>query len=505
MTGPIAKLLIVEDLKEDAVLLNRAVLRHGFATEWQQVQTLDELAAGLQWQPDVVLADYCLPSLTLEEILSQVSQHPLPPPVIVVSGVIGEEIAAETIRMGAVDYVMKDRLQRLGPAVERALNEARHRQREQELEAELQLRNLAFASIADGVVIMDARFDDHPINDCNPAFEKMFGYRRQELVGKSFYFMAGPGTDDNVIARMRKAIIDVSAFMGDLAYRRRDDSQIFTNVKIQPFRDHSGHMTRFVAVFRDVTEQREAAAREARHVIALAHFERLKSVGEMASGLAHELNQPLTALVVQSETAATLTGDMRGANKEQLLLALGAIASQASRAGAIIQGLRRMVKKADPSRSTIRIEDVVRETLKIMEHEFRQNQVQVVVLEHPPLPTVLADRIQIQQVVINLIRNAIEAMDETPTALRRVEIAYSQVSREDRSYVVVSVIDHGRGIPSDQMARLFEKFYTTKQNGIGLGLAICRSIVEYHEGVIECSRNSQDGATFTFSLAASGE
>ncbi len=187
MTGSPARLLIVEDLKEDAVLLNRAVQRHGFDTEWEQVQTLEQLAAALDRHPNVVLADYCLPSLTLEDILTQVRRHPQPPPVIVVSGVIGEEIAAETIRRGAVDYVMKDRLQRLGPAVERALNEARHRQRELELEGELQLRNMAFASIADGVVIMDARHADHPMDDCNPAFEKMFGYRREELIGKSFF------------------------------------------------------------------------------------------------------------------------------------------------------------------------------------------------------------------------------------------------------------------------------------------------------------------------------
>ncbi|MDB5343155.1 MAG: histidine kinase [Schlesneria sp.] len=505
MTGPVARLLIVEDLKEDAVLLNRAVQRHGFSTEWEQVQTLEELAAALDRQPDVVLADYCLPSLTLEDILTQVRRHPHPLPVIVVSGVIGEEIAAETIRMGAVDYVMKDRLQRLGPAVERALNEARHRRREQELEAELQLRNMAFASIADGVVIIDARSAEHPIDDCNPAFEKMFGYRRDELIGKSFFFMADPGTDHLAIAQMRQAIVSFAAFMGDVDYRRRDGSQIYTNVKIQPFCDDSGNMTRFVAVFRDVTDQREAAAREARHVVALAHFERLKSVGEMASGLAHELNQPLTALVVQSETAATLASHMRGSNKDLLQVALEAITSQATRAGAIIEGLRRMVKKSDPSRSTIHIEDVVRDTLRIMDHEFRQNQVQVVVREQCGLPTILADRIQIQQVIINLIRNAVEAMDETAPELRKVEISCDQVGRDNRSYVVVSVSDHGRGIPPDQMARLFEKFYTTKQNGIGLGLAICRSIVEYHEGSIECRRNADVGVTFMFSLVASGE
>jgi signal transduction histidine kinase len=140
-----------------------------------------------------------------------------------------------------------------------------------------------------------------------------------------------------------------------------------------------------------------------------------------------------------------------------------------------------------------------------MDHEFRQNQVQVVVREQCRLPTILADRIQIQQVIINLIRNAVEAMDETAPELRKVEISCDQVGRDNRTYLVVSVSDHGRGIPLDPMARLFEKFYTTKQNGIGLGLAICRSIVEYHEGTIECRRNADVGVTFMFSLVASGE
>jgi len=228
----------------------------------------------------------------------------------------------------------------------------------------------------------------------------------------------------------------------------------------------------------------------------LAHMARIKTMGEMASSMAHELNQPLAVIVMQAEVAARKMQLGREKHEGELLEALEHIADQAYRAGEIIRRMKEFVRKVGPHRTTIDMAEIVEEVLGLLKNETRHAAVAVNVDVDPALPGVLADKIQVQQVLLNLIRNAMEAMDATDPDGRELQI---RVSAGD-DHIRVAVRDCGCGISPEDCERLFDTFYTTKPEGMGMGLAICRSIVEAHGGRIWAARNSGQGTTFNFTL-----
>jgi signal transduction histidine kinase len=228
----------------------------------------------------------------------------------------------------------------------------------------------------------------------------------------------------------------------------------------------------------------------------------------MAAGLAHELNQPLTAIMLQSETAAVLArelaGELTGPLCEKFVAVVNTIGSQAVRAAEIIRLLRRLVKKSAASRSTVSLDQVIRDSLTILNHDIDHEGVVVDFHSDPDMPPVLGDTIQLQQVIINLLRNAIEAMDPEPPGGKRIEITCRQKVVAETPGVGVAISDCGTGINPADASRIFESFYTTKPQGIGMGLAICRSIVTAHGGTIDCHPNPDAGVTFEFAIPVHG-
>lgn len=225
---------------------------------------------------------------------------------------------------------------------------------------------------------------------------------------------------------------------------------------------------------------------------------RLISVGEMASTLAHELNQPLAAIANYNMGCVRRlrSGEY---TVQDLLDAMEKSNVQATRAGKIIQRVREMVRRRDPQRVECSINDIITDIAHMIEIEAEKNGFALNLRLAPSLPRVIGDKGMLEQAILNLTRNAIEAMRDTPVAARKLTIT---CRRDDRSMIEIEVCDSGCGIPDELTENLFTPFFTTKPDGMGMGLTICRSIAEFHDGRLWANRNADAGSTFHFSLPA---
>lgn len=246
-------------------------------------------------------------------------------------------------------------------------------------------------------------------------------------------------------------------------------------------------------VSRHAEQQRsEAEERTRLHLADLAHMSRVKAAGQFAANLAHELNQPLLAISIQSEFASHHAD---GGN-EKLKGALSEITEQSQRAGAIIKTLRGMVQKTEPRHVPLDLREVLREVVRLIDVQARHADVDVQ-LELSETPPVLGDRIQLEQVLLNLLQNSLDAVTAGENKLRRIQL---HTSWDGNGRVEVSVCDSGVGMTQEDTERVFERFYSTKPDGMGMGLAISRSIIEAHGGQLWATRNPDQGATFKFNL-----
>jgi C4-dicarboxylate-specific signal transduction histidine kinase len=218
-------------------------------------------------------------------------------------------------------------------------------------------------------------------------------------------------------------------------------------------------------------------------------------MGEMASGLAHELNQPLCAIVNFTEACVEFVR-RNGHDRARLCLTLGEVTRQAERAGEVIRRLRDFVRRREPQRRAADINAIIQDVLAFTGVEVRHSEVRVRFKPGWRLPRVFADAIQIEQVLVNLVRNACEAMREGG---KNAKVLTLETKRR-RGAVEVSVKDSGPGISDERKERLFEPFFTTKRNGMGMGLSITRSILEVHEGRLWVTSNRKGGTTFHFTL-----
>jgi signal transduction histidine kinase len=252
-----------------------------------------------------------------------------------------------------------------------------------------------------------------------------------------------------------------------------------------------------VAVFNmDVSERKRGEEEARRHQAELTHVLRLGTMGEMAAGLAHEINQPLGAIANYAQGCSRrLRAGTLGAT--EALGVVDEISEEALRAGEIIRRLRNLIRKETPRQDRVDLNDVVRDAVHLVTPEARQHGVTVQVRTSSTLPRVVADGIQIEQVVLNLARNGIEAMTNVPATRRRLSIGTKHTAAGE---VEVTVKDSGHGLPPDGAAQVFAPFYTTKASGLGMGLSISRTIIEAHHGRLWATANPEGGTTFRFTL-----
>jgi C4-dicarboxylate-specific signal transduction histidine kinase len=253
-----------------------------------------------------------------------------------------------------------------------------------------------------------------------------------------------------------------------------------------------------LAILRDISDRRRRESQQQLHQAEMAHVARLSMLGEIASGLAHELNQPLSAILSYAQGCMLrLRGP--GLPASETVEAIEQIAVQAERAGEILRRIRGFVRRRTPSRSTLQLNEQIENVLALAGHGIREHAVEVIKELDPALPPTLGDRIQLDQVLLNLMWNAVEALSAKPDGRRRLWLRTTRVAEHG---VQVTVRDNGPGFASGSETRLFEPFFTTKPQGMGMGLAISRSIIESHGGQLWATANPDGGAAFHFYLPA---
>jgi C4-dicarboxylate-specific signal transduction histidine kinase len=247
----------------------------------------------------------------------------------------------------------------------------------------------------------------------------------------------------------------------------------------------------------EIEERRHAEELVQQHQAELAHVTRLSTVGEMVVELTHELNQPLSAISSYAQACKRLLASDNPDDREGLLLSLSQVGEQADRAAEIIRRLRRFITKAKPLQTVVDLNALIRDVVALTAIDARMAQAEVRLDFTEPLPSVRGDRIQLEQVMVNLMHNAFEAMRDSPSPAHRLII---RTSCDGGQHVKVDLHDTGVGISPDAVGCIFDRFFTTKPNGMGMGLPISQSIVEKHGGELWATPNSECGSTFYFTL-----
>ncbi len=297
-------------------------------------------------------------------------------------------------------------------------------------------------------------------------------------------------------ARVRQ-IIDRAAQDGrvlDFEHRLLMPDGKIKNVHIvgHPIFDDFGYFGEFAGTVMDVTERQRAEEDR----LALAHANRITTMGQLTASIAHEINQPIAA-VVSNAQAALRWLDMQPPDLHEVRESLGRIVKDGRRASDVISRIRALVRKAPPRKDRLDINDTIREVIALTHNELRRNGTSLRAQLADGLPLVAGDRVQLQQVLVNLIVNAVEAMSGVSDGMRELTIVSDKTAS---NHVFVEVQDTGPGLDQGQLDRLFQSFYTTKSDGMGMGLAISRSIVEAHGGRLLAAPNEPRGAVFRFTL-----
>lgn len=352
----------------------------------------------------------------------------------------------------------------------------------------------------DGIMVID---EHGRIVRLNKSAERMLGYPAAELLGQSLNrIMAEEDAErhDNYVGHYlrtgRKRIIGIGR---EVIARRRDGSVFPVSLAVGEVRLRG--QIRFVGLMRDMTETRRAEEEALRHREEMMHVSRLTTMGEMAAALAHEVNQPLSAIATYT-AACTRLLDQGDEGIEDVRQALAQINAQAHRAGEVIRRIRSFTRSRELSRRSIDIGSLLEEIRPLAELDAKANSIALRFELAPGLPEITADVVQIQQVILNLLRNGVDAVRQAPAARRRLLLRVSQAPDRQLRF---EIIDQGEGVAEDVLPRLFTPFFTTKSAGMGMGLAISRSIISAHGGVLDCHNNPGGGATFWFTLPTDGE
>jgi PAS domain S-box-containing protein len=429
--------------------------------------------------------------------LQLLRQRQLDIPFIVVTGAISEETAVQCIKEGADDYLIKDRLARLAPAILHALEEKRLRDENRFAEAALRQSEKRYRSLVeyspDAVLVVA---QDGRIAYLNDTFARLVGAaERKELLGREFLDLVHGEHRAQVVRRIRQMLDQgLPTALMEQQLVRLDGGMVEVEVAGIPcIYDGQPAIQRIV---RDITERRQAQEEARQRMAQLTHVTRLTTMGELVSELAHEINQPLYAI---SNFAEACLNRLRGGSVDhaELFSWIEKIATQANRAGEILRRVGQFLRKSPPRQIAVNINTLIDGVLELLQFDLRQGQVALKRDFTEPLPPVKVDSVQIEQVLVNLIRNAIEAMGANSRADRPLLVRTGLL---DCNLIRVAVCDAGRGVDPAQKARLFEPFFTTKSDGMGMGLAISHSIVQAHGGTLEAISNPDRGLTFLFTL-----
>jgi PAS domain S-box-containing protein len=483
------------------------------------------LAACAAAPPDLIVTDVMMPELDGFTLLHRLRADPSTDaiPVILVSARAGEEARIEGLRAGADDYIVKpfgarEFVARVEGAIR--LTRARHAaaMRERELQAEIEaarakaalreregrIRRLIDANII-GILIWE--FEGRVL-EANDAFLQIVGYNREDVASGRLCWtdLTPPEWRD----RDTQQWVPELKMTGHLQpfekeYFRKDGSRVPVLIGAATFEEGGNQGVAFVLDLtgrkRAEAEAHESELRYREMQMELAHANRLSTMGQFTASIAHEVNQPIAAMIMNAGAALNWL-NLKPPDLGEARRVLDCVVSDARRAGDVISSLRDLVKKTPTRNDRIEINGALREVIELTRGDATKKGVSVRTELADGLPPVQGNRVQLQQVTLNLIVNAIEAMSASNEGPRELLIGTGTAESGD---VLVTVRDSGPGLSQAALDRVFQSFYTTKPSGMGLGLSICRSIVEVHGGRLRASANFPRGAVFQFTVPAAEE
>ncbi|MGH7267547.1 MAG: hybrid sensor histidine kinase/response regulator [Candidatus Rokuibacteriota bacterium] len=490
------RLLLLEDRPADAELVLRELRRAGIEPDWSRVDGEREYVAALETEPQLIIADYHLPQFDAPRALELLQARGLDIPLIVVSGTVGDERAAQCIKLGAADYLLKDRLGRLARAVEQALEAKRLRRRRRAAEDALRESEERFRSaFEDSAIGMALQGLDGRYIRVNRALCQALGYSADELLAGSFHAVTHPEDQDVDVEHDRRMLAgELSSYQTEKRYRHKEGRVVWALASVSLVRHRDGHPLYFVVQVQDVTERQRAEEAQVRLQGQLVQSEKLAAMGSLLAGVAHELNNPLSVVLGQAAL-------LRQSIPEGGPLAMRAerIAQSAERCARIVRNFLALARERPPERQHVSLNEVVESGVDLLSYGLRVDDVQLEFRLSRDLPGLWADPHQIHQVIVNLVTNAHHALRTTGRP-RRVVIT-TRLDAE-RTGALLEVQDNGPGVTPEIQSRMFEPFFTTKPpgQGTGLGLSLCQGIVEGHGGAITCESEPGRGAVFRVRL-----
>jgi PAS domain S-box-containing protein len=487
------RILLVEDNPDDEVLVVREIRRGGYDVTHKRVETAPEMLKALQDEPwDLIVSDFSLPSFNAPEAVQVLKKSGLDIPIIIVSGTVGEDTAVAALKAGAHDFLSKNSMGRLLPAIEREMREARSRNARRQDRARLRASEEALGAVIGAsplpIITVDTKAR---ITGWNVASENTFGWSAVEAVGKTLDIITDRSNDrwySDILDGARVSRMEISA-------RDRSGRDMQMLVFAAPLHNESGNVTGAVCIINDITDQRALEEQ-------LRQAQKMEAIGRLAGGIAHDFNNILTAIqgyatLLQAEVPSQShsRGDVDG------------ILDAAARASAFTRQLLAFSRKQVTQPELIDINELISSMLSMLGRVIGVEYMLSFVAGD--VKAVYADRGQLGQVVLNLVVNARDSMRGGGTIYITTEMREDKPENRVRTqgdehtgpFTVLNVRDTGHGIPPEVVSRIFEPFFTTKDitKGTGLGLSTVYGIVTQHEGFISVDSTSA-GTNFAIYL-----
>ena len=448
-------------------------------------------------KPSLVLLDVMMPDMDGFDVCTELKADPATAAIAVIflSALGDSQAKVRGLAVGGVDYIAKpfqsdEVVARVRTHIKIHRLEQQLARRNSELEAENQQ---ILNAIEEGIIGIDS---EARVSFINPSAERITGWATADIIGEPLQTLPifqGVSIGQEPVL-LKRALQAGQVTHSDMELIRTREGKVLPVELTLSARREGGA----VLVLRDISLwlEHEEMLRRAREEMEsqrqhLAHMERLSSSGEMAAGIAHEVNQPLTALVNYAQVGRRLL-DRGGVDRDKLVDLLEKINTQAVRASEVIKQLRGYVKKPDAGRRPVDLNALLQEVVTLAEVDSRINDVPIHLEFESGLPPINVEVVQIQQVALNLLRNAMEAMQGASDKQHGVVVRTAVES----GYVCFFVIDRGHGVSTEVEQQLFRPFFTTKSSGMGVGLSICQSIVQTHAGEIGYRPNAEGGSTF---------
>jgi two-component system cell cycle sensor histidine kinase/response regulator CckA len=490
------RILMIDDSPQDFELIMQSLDDARLPAEWKRVSNTNDLISELaSWSPDIILADFHVPPLSAIEVLTLLRERQVDVPVIVVTGTLNDDLAAQCLNHGAVDYVLKDRLVRLPSAIERALGEKQFQSERARALADLRESELRFRQVTESIdeVFWLTDIAHTGVIYVSPAYERIWGRPCESLYDVSRSWMDAIHVEDR--DKMEKAVLQLKTSGGyDLEYRivRPDGEVRWIRDRAFPVEDTDGKTYRIAGVAEDITQRRELEDQ-------LRQAQKMDAIGQLAGGIAHDFNNLLTVIAGYSQlTLARLLPE------DPLRRSIDQINRAAFRASSLTRQLLTFSRKQVVQPRILSLNNVV-SNIEGMLSRLIHEDVQLKTILDPDLAPVRADSGQMEQIIFNLVVNARDAMPHggvVTLETRNVELEPQRDSQLSGWHVLLAVSDTGVGMSQNVLSHMFEPFFTTKApgKGTGLGLATVYGIVKQSEGSILVSSEIGRGTTFNIYL-----